>query len=324
MQRRNFLIQTVGLAGALSLSRQAAAKTEWPSKPIRIVVPVPPGGSLDTLARTIAKELSTRLNQSVLVENQAGGGSNIAFGYVAKASPDGYTLLLGWDSLVINPSLYKALPYTLQQFAPITLAITSPQVLLVGSKLPVSNVKELIEAAKQAPGRITLANAGSGSPGHLAGTLLESLTGTQFSHVPYKGGAPAVSDLLAGHVDALMVTLPAALQHIRSGHLKALGVSSPTRSTGAPAIPTIAEAGVQGYSLNSWQGLLAPAGTPVDVINLINKHVVEALRERAIREQLVAQGFEIVASSPQALERELSALAPRWAKLVQASGASVN
>jgi tripartite-type tricarboxylate transporter receptor subunit TctC len=209
MQRRNILGTLFGL-GLLGLPLASLAQTGWPVKPARIIVPVPPGGSLDILARTIAKDLGPKLHQSVVVENMAGGGSNIAFGHVAKAQPDGYTLLLGWDSLIINPSLYSSVPYTLQQYAPITLAITSPQVLLVGSKLPVKNVKEFIEAAKKAPGALTLANAGSGSPGHLAGTLLESHAGVKFIHVPYKGGAPAVSDLVAGHLDALIVTLPAA------------------------------------------------------------------------------------------------------------------
>ncbi|WP_151449174.1 Bug family tripartite tricarboxylate transporter substrate binding protein [Lacisediminimonas profundi] len=324
MQRRNFLIKSIGLAASVSLPFPALAKSDWPAKPIRIVVPVPPGGSLDILARTIAKELTPKLNQPVVVENMAGGGSNIAFSHVAKAQPDGHTLLLGWDSLVINPSLYSSIPYTLQQFAPITLAITSPQVLVVGSKLPVNNLKEFIEAARKASGGLTLANAGSGSPGHLAGTLLETHTGLKFTNVPYKGGAPAVADLLAGHVDALMVTLPAAFQHIKAGRLKALGVTSAKRSTGASEIPTIAEAGVAGYELNSWQGILAPAGTPADIISTLNKHIVAILRDRAIRELLVPQGFEIVASSPDGLAKELARLTPRWAKLVQASGARVD
>lgn len=324
MQRRNFLIHVASLAGALIASLPVAAKTEWPLKPVRIVVPVPPGGSLDTLARTLAKEISPRLNQPVVVDNLPGAGSNIAFAHVAKAAPDGHTLLLGWDSLVINPSLYKTVPYTLQQFAPITLAITSPQVLLVGPKLPVEDLRAFLEAARKAPGRLTLANPGSGSPGHLAGALLESLSGTQFNHVPYKGGAPAVADLAAGHLDAAIVTLPAALAQVRAGRLKALGVSSAHRVSAVPEIPTVAQAGVPGYELNSWQGLLAPAGTPAEVIERLNRLVVEALREKSVREQLVAQGFEIVASSPQALAQELATLTPRWARLVQASGARVD
>lgn len=324
MQRRHLLLNATALASTLALSLGAHARTDWPSKPVRIVVPVSPGGSLDTLARTLAKELQPRLQQPVVVDNVPGGGSNIAFGQVAKAQPDGYTLLLGWDSLIINPSLYSSVPYTLQQFSPVTLAITSPQVLLVGSKLPVKDLKEFIEAARKADGKLTLANAGSGSPGHLAGTLFETHTGVKFTNVPYKGGAPAVADLLAGHVDALIVTLPAALQHVRSGKLKALGVSSARRVGGAPEIPTLAEAGLPGYELNSWQGFFTPTGTPGDVVKRLHKEIVATLNERSIRDQLVQQGFEIVASSPEELAKELAVLTPRWAKLVQDSGAKVD
>jgi tripartite-type tricarboxylate transporter receptor subunit TctC len=324
MQRRRFLTNALGLAGSLSLGLPVSAKTEWPVKPVRIVVPVPPGGSLDILARIVAQGLGPRLRQAVVVENMPGAGSNIAFGHVAKAQPDGYTLLLGWDSLVINPSLYASVPYTLEQFAPITLAITSPQILLVGSKLPVKNVKELVGAAKHAPDRLTMANAGSGSPGHLAAVLLQTHTGTRFIHVPYKGGAPAVADLLAGHLDALMVTLPAALQHVRSGRLTALAVTSAKRSTGAPEIPTMDEAGIIGYELNSWQGFFAPAGTPGEVIARLNTTIVDVLHDQTVRDQLVDQGFEVVASSPDMLARELSTLTPRWGRLVRETGAKAD
>lgn len=324
LSRRNFFYQVVSLASIGALPLASWANSDWPSKPVRIVVPVPAGGSLDTLARTIAKELSIKFGQSVMVENIAGGGSNIAFGHVAKAAPDGYTLLLGWDSLLINPSLYAAVPYKLEQFSPITLAITSPQVLLVGNKLPVSALTDFLAAAREKNGALTLANAGNGSPGHLAGTLLEIMAGVKFTNVPYKGGAPAVADLIAGHVDALMVTLPAALQHVRTGKLKALGVTSAFRSTGAPEIPTIAEAGLAGYELNSWQGFFTPVGTPYNIVETLNRSIVDVLREPSVSDQLVNQGFEIVASSPDALASSMDTLAPRWAKLVKDSGARVD
>jgi tripartite-type tricarboxylate transporter receptor subunit TctC len=253
----------------------------------------------------------------------AGGGSNIAFGYVAKAQPDGHTLLLGWDSLTINPSLYSSVPYRLDQFAPITMAITAPQVLLVGPKLPVKNLRSLIETARLNPGKISLAHAGSGSPGHLAGALLESTANIQFLNIPYKGGAPGVADLLAGHVDAMFVTLPAALQQVRSGKLTALGISSAKRSTGAPSIPTIAEVGLPGYDLNSWQGILAPAGTANQIIQKLNKDIVSVLLNPSTKEQLISQGFEIVASSPEYLAKQLALQTPKWAKLVKDSGARV-
>lgn len=321
--RRQFLLHAAALSGAAIVPLTVFGQSNWPNKPIKIIVPVPAGASLDNLARTIAKGLSEKLGQSVIVENMAGGGSNIAFGYVAKAQPDGYTLLLGWDSLTINPSLYNAVPYRLEQFAPITMAITAPQVLLVGPKLPLKNLRSLIETARLNPGKISLANAGSGSPGHLAGALLESTANIQFLNIPYKGGAPGVADLLAGHVDAMFVTLPAALQQVRSGKLTALGISSAKRSTGAPNIPTIAEVGLPGYDLNSWQGILAPAGTSNQIIQKLNKDIVSVLLNPAIKEQLVSQGFEIVASSPEYLAKQLALQTPKWAKLVKDSGARV-
>jgi tripartite-type tricarboxylate transporter receptor subunit TctC len=324
MHRRQFLLNAIGLAASLAQTFPVAAKTGWPAKPLRIVVPVAPGGSLDILARVVAQGLGPRLQQTVIVENMPGAGGNIAFGHVAKAPPDGYTLLLGWDSLIINPSLYPSVPYTLEQFAPITLAITSPQVLLVGSKLPVKNVKELVNAAKKAPDGLTLGNAGNGSPGHLAAGLLQTHTGTKFIHVPYKGGAPAVADLLAGHLDALIVTLPAALQHIRTGKLTALAVTSAKRSTGAPEIPTMDEAGITGYELNSWQGFFAPAGTSEELITRINSAIVEVLRDRPVQDQLVDQGFEVTASTPDTLAKEIAKLAPRWSRLVRETGAKVD
>ena len=322
--RRTLLKSLLSAAVISMLPCIASANTPWPSRPIKIIVPVPPGGSLDILARTVAKELTARLNQSVIVENMPGGGSNIAFGYVAKAAPDGYTLLLGWDSLTINPGLYPALPYKLDQFAPITLAITAPQVLVVGSKLPVKNLKTFIEVARRDPNGLSMANAGNGSPGHLAAALLESKADIKLNNIPYKGGAPAVADLLAGHVDALMVTLPAALPHIHAGKLTALGVSSAKRSTGAPAIPTIAEAGLTGYDLNSWQGFLAPAGTPNEIIRLLNKEIVASLNDPEIKKKLIADGFEVIASSPKTLADYLGTSTPKWAKLVKDSGAKVD
>lgn len=324
LTNNKFLRSITLTLGLLSASTSLLAQESWPTKPIKIVVPVPAGASLDTLARTIGKGISEKLGQPVVVENMAGGGSNIAFGYVAKAAPDGYTLLLGWDSLVINPSLYTSVPYKLEQFAPVTMAITAPQVLLVGPKLPVKNLRSLIEYARLNPGKITLANAGNGSPGHLAGALLESMADIKFTNVPYKGGAPGVADLLAGHVDAMFVTLPAALQYVKSSKLTALGVSNSKRSTGAPNIPTIAEAGLPGYDLNSWQGILAPAGTPQAIINKLNKEIVFTLKQPAVKDQLVSQGFEIVASSPEYLAKQLAILAPKWAKLVKDSGAKVD
>ena len=319
--RRIFIALAVAVCGSVPA---AFAQPPWPSKPVRIIVPVPPGGSLDLLARTLSKELAPVLGQQVVIENVPGAGGNIAFGQVANASPDGHTLLHGWDPLSINTALYSSVPYKLAQFAPITLAITSPQVLVIHPKLEAGSVDEFIALARRKPGVLSLASPGNGSPGHLASTLLGTLTGAEVVHIPYKGGGPALADLIAGHVDAAIVTLPAALQHVRSGRLRALGVSSARRAAGAPEIPTIAESGVRGYELNYWQGFFAPAGTPPAIIQRLNAEIVRVLNSREIRDQLVAQGFDIVGSAPEGLAREIAEGTPRWAQLVKSSGAKVD
>ena len=321
MKRRVFLKQASTMAVALALPQASRAQADWPTKAIHIVVPVAPGGSIDMLTRTLAKPLALDLGQSIIVENIAGGGGNIAFGQVARAKPDGYTLLMGWDALLINPALYSVVPYQVNQYAPVTLAITSPQVLVVGPKLPVKSLKEFLDAARRLPGALSLANAGNGSPGHLAGTLLETEAKIKLTHVPYKGGGPAIADLLAGHIDAVIVTLPAALQHIKSGRLVALGMSSVSRSTAVPLVPTIAEAGVPGYEVNSWQGLFAPVGTAPAVIQKLHKSMTSALREPSVKAQLETQGYEIVASTPEALQQQVDVLTPKWAEIVKMSGA---
>ncbi len=321
MKRRVFLKQASTMAVALALPQASRAQADWPTKAIHIVVPVAPGGSIDMLTRTLAKPLALDLGQSIIVENIAGGGGNIAFGQVARAKPDGYTLLMGWDALLINPALYSVVPYQVNQYAPVTLAITSPQVLVVGPKLPVKSLKEFLDAARRLPGALSLANAGNGSPGHLAGTLLETEAKIKLTHVPYKGGGPAIADLLAGHIDAVIVTLPAALQHIKSGRLVALGMSSVSRSTAVPSVPTIAEAGVPGYEVNSWQGLFAPVGTAPAVIQKLHKSMTSALREPSVKAQLETQGYEIVASTPEALQQQVDVLTPKWAEIVKMSGA---
>ena len=300
------------------------ASAQYPARAIRIIVPVPPGASLDTLARTIGARLNMRFGQPVVIDNQSGGAGNIAYGTVAKAAPDGYSLLLGWDGLQINVGLYKSLPYQLSNFAPVTMAITTPQILVSNKSLPVREVRELIALAKRQRGKVTAASPGSGSPGHLAAALFMMKTGTELIHVPYKGGAPAVIDTLAGHVDVLFISLPAAVNHVRSGKLRGLGVSTATRAPTLPDVPTLAQAGVKDYELISWQGILAPAGTPPEVINLLNAEIVQILRSAEVKDVLVPQGYEIVASTPAALGAELKQGTEKWLQLIKQSGATAD
>jgi tripartite-type tricarboxylate transporter receptor subunit TctC len=319
--RSNKVVAVIFCLAALAAGHCAA---QYPARAIRIVVPVPPGASLDTLARTVGARLSARFGQPVVVDNQPGGAGNIAYGTVAKAAPDGHTLLLGWDGMQINVGLYKSLPYQLSNFAPITMAITTPQILVANKSLPVRDLREFIALAKRQRGKVTAASPGSGSPGHLAGALFMMLTGAELVHVPYKGGAPAVIDVLAGHVDVLFVSLPAVVQHVRSGKVHALGVSTPARAPSLPDVPTIAQGGVKGYELISWQGLLTTAGTPPDVVNLLNKEIVQILRSPEVKDILAPLGYEIVASTPAALDAELKQGTDKWLKLIKQSGATAD
>jgi tripartite-type tricarboxylate transporter receptor subunit TctC len=311
------------LAAALLMGVPLSQAQEFPSRPLKLVVPVPPGGSLDLLARTITARLAQRLGQPVQVENVSGAGGNIAFANVAKAPADGYTLLLGWDPLLINLALYQPAPFELKNFAPVTLAITAPQVLVGSPKLVARDLRELLAQAKADPRKISVGSPGNGSPGHLGLALLENLAGVDFNHIPYKGGGPAIPDALAGHIDGIFLTFPAVLPLVQQGKLRAYGVSTARRSAAAPDIPTIAEAGVAGYELASWQGFLVPAGTPTAAIAKLNREIVAILRLPEVRDPLTALGFEVAGSTPEAFDAELKSGALRWAKLVRQSGAKI-
>lgn len=313
------LVKMLGALAALAMALpQGAAAGDYPDKPVRIVVPVAPGGSMDMLSRTVGKYLQDRLGQPVVVENHPGGNSNIGHDLVAKAPADGYTLLVSSDSLAINPSLYKSLNYDpVKSFAPITQAIASPQVLVVKADSPFNTIHDLIGKAKANPGKITIASPGSGSLGHLAGALLQKETGIDLVHVPYKGGGPAVSDLLGGHVDSLFVTLPAAQAHIRSGGLRALAVASPQRWPAFPQVPSVAESiAVPGFDATAWQGFLAPAGTPAAVVERLNREIIDILKKPEVSTLLREQGFEPIGTSPVQLDQTLKTGLVKWAKVV--------
>lgn len=305
-----------------ALVGSAAAADDYPTKNLRLVVPVPPGGSLDVLARVVSARLAPRVGHPVTVENVPGAGGNIAFAQVAKAAADGHTILHGWDPLLINLALYKDVSYKLEDFAPVTLAIYAPQVLVGSPKLPAKDLKELLALVKSG-GKVTIGSPGNGSPGHLGLALLENLAGVDFDHIPYKGGGPAIPDALAGHIDGIFLTFPAVLPLVQQGKLRAFGLSTTRRSAAAPEIPTIAEAGVPGYDLASWQGFLVPAGTSKAIVERLNREIVAILQSPDVREQLSSRGFDIAASTPQAFDAELKTGAAAWAKLVRASAARI-
>ena len=321
LSRRSLL----GLLGAAALPLPALAQANWPDRPVRVIIPVAPGGSLDILGRTFARAISPALGQSVVAENHPGAGSNLAFELVARAKPDGLTLLVGSDPLTINPSLYRRIGYDpVRDFAPVIELVRAPQVLVVNPSSPATDLASFLEVAKRADGAMSMGSQGNGSIGHLAGAVLTQRSGATFTHVPYRGGGPAVVDVVAGHLDALLVTLPAAIEHIRGGRLKALAMSGITRSPALPDVPTIAEQGFPGFDVVTWQGILAPAGTPDAIVARLNEVLTDALRRPEVGESLANQGFELRGGTPQAFAELIRDESARWPGIVRLANASVD
>ncbi|MHA7684592.1 tripartite tricarboxylate transporter substrate binding protein [Cupriavidus sp. PET2-C1] len=308
----------VGLLGA---SASALADT-WPNKPIQLLIPYPPGGSADLLARPVAAKLQERLGQPVVLDYRPGAGGTIASQQLARAKPDGNTLILVLAAHAINASLYPKLPYdTRKDFAPVSLVANLPLILAGSPSLKARTVLELIAAAKAAPGQLTFASAGNGNTGHLAGELFDSLAGVKMTHVPYKGSAQVVNAMLAGEVQLTFDSISTSMPHIRSGRLKALAVTSARRATLAPDVPTLSEAGVPGFDINGWYAVLAPAGTPGAIVERLSKEIASVLTQPELRANLAANGYEPVGSTPAALGAHIDAEIARWSKVVKDSGA---
>ncbi len=343
VQRRQTLMWLAagGSASVVGLpSARAQATTAptvggaWPSaRPIRIIVPFAPGGTTDILARAVAPELQRALSQSVVVENRAGSGGNIGTEAVAKSPNDGYTLLMGTvGTQAINRSLYPNLPYDPQKdFAPISLVAGVPNVMVVptdkAAQWKVSTVADFIDHAKRNPGRLSMASSGNGTSIHLAGELFKAMTGTFMVHIPYRGSGPALVDLIAGVTDVMFDNLPAALPHIRSGRLKALAVTSAQRSAVLPDVPTVEQAGgpaLKGFEASSWFGLLAPAGTPADVVSRLQRETASALQRPDVAERLRSQGAIASGNTPQQFAALIDSEIKKWAEVVKRSGAKVD
>jgi tripartite-type tricarboxylate transporter receptor subunit TctC len=295
----------------------------YPSKPIRFVVAFPPGGGTDIIARPIAQKLSERLAQQVVVDNRPGAGGNIGTEIVAKSAPDGYTMLMGSAGpLAINASLFASMPFDPQRdLAPVTLAATTPNVLVVHPSLKVTTAKELIALAKANPGRINFASSGFGTPAQLAGELFNSMAGVKLVHVPYKGAAPALADLLGGQVQLMFSTMPPALPHVKDGKLRAIAVTSLKRSPAMPELPTLDETGLPGFEANTWHGVVLPAGAQAEVITRLNREIVAILHLPDVVERLSAQGAEPVGSTPEEFAAYIKSETVKWAKVVRDSGA---
>jgi tripartite-type tricarboxylate transporter receptor subunit TctC len=309
---------------ALSLVAAAAAQT-YPSRPVRIVIPLSPGGTTDVPGRIIAQKLSETLGQQFFVENRAGAGGTIGSDFVAKSKPDGYTLLLTASPFVIAPHVYKKMPYdALADFAPVVRIASGPYVLVVHPSLGVNSVKELIAAAKKEPGKIDFASSGNGSAQHLVSELFMYMAGIKLNHVPYKGSGPAQQDLMSGVIKVSFVGTPIAIPHMKSGRLKALGVSTAKRSPEMPDVPTVAEAGVPGYEALVWIGLLAPAGTPREIIVKLNRDIARLVRTDEVRKLIGPTGMEPDPDTPEQFTAYVKADYDKWGKVVRDSGATVN
>ncbi len=291
---------------------------DYPAKPIRIIVPYPPGGGTDVVARISSDPLAAALGQPIIIDNRGGAAGNLGTDIAAKSAPDGYTILLTLSSHTINPKLYDKLPFDVERdFAPISLVALSPQILVAHPSVPANNIRELIALAKAQPGKLNFASVGTGSPGHIAGELFKLKTGVDIVHIPYKGGGPAVTDTLGGQVQLLFVTLPAAMQHVKAGRLKALAVTSDKRSLAAPDIPTIAESGVPDCVVNSWYGALAPAKTPPAIVAKLQAAFAKVLTMPEVKDKLFAQGAEGAPSTSADFERRIHDELRQWEYVIR-------
>ncbi len=314
--------RTAAGLGLAALLAAGSALAQWPTKPVRLIVPYPPGGSADILARAIGQKLGDGLGQQVLIDNRPGAGTAIGAEATAKAAPDGYTILLGTvSSHAINPALNPGLKFDpIRDFAPISLVASIPFALVVHPSLPAKSVKELVALAKSKPGALNYSSAGNGTSNHLAGELFKSMTGTFMVHIPYKGSAPALNDLIAGQVQLMFDLVLTTAPHVKSGAVRAIAVTGRERSAALPGVPTVAESGVPGYEVTAWFGFFAPAGTPAAVVNALNAETVKAMKLTDLRERLGSQGAEPVTNSPEQFAGYVKDELTKWTRVVKASG----
>ena len=312
-----FLRYALGLV--LALASLPAAAQDWPTKPIRLIVPFPAGGAVDTLARNIAPKLSDHLGQQILIETRTGAGGSVGTAMAAKSPPDGYTLLFVFDTHAVNPFLMKDLSFDTQKdLAPVSLIATSPLALVANPQVPAASLKELVALATQRPGEIAYASVGAGSLAHLTMTQFQKIAGVQLNHIPYRGGGPAVNDLIGGQVQLFLTTMSTAKPLIEGGKAKALAVTSKERSSGLPDLPTIAEQGYPGFEVTTWFGLLAPAGTPRPIIDRIQADLVKTLNEPDVKERLGGKlALTLVGSGPDEFGRFIDAQMEQWGKVVR-------
>jgi tripartite-type tricarboxylate transporter receptor subunit TctC len=317
----------VAIAGCAAATVSYGAERPYPAKPIRLISAYAPGGGNDTVARALAQRLTEAFGQQVIVDNRPGAGTTIGSAAVAKAKPDGYTILLNTSSFAISPAIYQKLPYdALRDFVAITMAVSAPNVMVVHPSLPVKSVKDVIALAKIRATQgdpILYASGGNGTNGHLAAALFVSMAQIRMTHVPYRSGSLAVTDLIAGHVPIMIDTMASVMPQVTAGKLRALGVSSLQRAAAAPNLPTIAEAGVPGYQSAQWYGIWVPAGTPTEIVGWLHKETTAILRSGSMQERLAVEGLEVVANTPEEFLALIKSDVAKWTKLVKAIGMSL-
>ncbi len=318
------LLSTICAAAALALCGNAALADTYPSKPIKIIAPFGPGGFTDVVARLLGVKLGEALGQAVVIENKPGAGSTIGTDYVAKAAPDGYTLVIVSSTHVISPWIYKSIPYDpIKSFAPVTKLVDSAYVLLVNPKLPVKNVQEFITLAKKDPETVHYASSGNGSAQHMIGGLFESMTGSPLKHVPYRSSSAATTDLISGVVESSFAGIPNALAQVPNGRLRALAVTSAKRAPQLPDVPTMQEAGVAGYDATIWLGMLAPAGTPKEIVNRLSSEITKIMATPETKKAMFDAGVEVSLSTPEALTQLMVSDMAKWGKVVKDTGIKI-
>jgi tripartite-type tricarboxylate transporter receptor subunit TctC len=318
------------LSGALicfsgfSIAGLAHAQS-WPTKQIKFIVPYPPGGGTDVIARIVQEPLSKELGQQVIIDNRGGAGGSIGSALAAQSPSDGYTVLFTLSSHTINPSFYPKLPFdTEKDFSPVVTIASLPQILVANPNFPAKNVKEVIDMAKAKPGSVSYASVGNGSPGHLAGAMMATDAGVDMVHIPYRGGGPAITDVIAGQVPLLWVSIPAAAQFVKSGKVKALAVSTLKRSAVFPDVPTMSESGFKGFEVDSWYAMFVPAKTPQAIIERLNKAALKVLAQPEVKEKLLSQGAEAVGDTPNQLAEVVKKEIAKWKQVVKAANIKVD
>jgi tripartite-type tricarboxylate transporter receptor subunit TctC len=297
----------------------------YPTKPAKVIVPYPPGGPTDIVARVVSQKLSEQMGQQFIVENRPGAGGNIGAEAVAKSPADGYTLLVATTAHAINPSLFKSLGYNLtKDFAPVSQLTSGPLVIVANPSLPAKNVKELIAVGKAKPGSLNYASSGNGQSTHLSAELFATMAGIKMNHIPYKGSAPALTDVMGGQASLMFDTMLSAMPHVKNGKLKAIAVTSAARSPAAPDVPTVAESGLPGYEAIAWNGLLVPAGTPADIVAKLNAELKKALDAPDVKDRFSAQGFGAAWNTREAFAKFIQSELDKWAKVVKVSGATLD